>query len=70
MRGERVLVLGQLARCRIISVQATGWDCVDVRAAAEHGIRVNAIGPLATTHMSATFSDADKMPAPPSTRVV
>ncbi|HNI37781.1 MAG TPA: SDR family NAD(P)-dependent oxidoreductase, partial [Pseudomonadales bacterium] len=29
---------------------------------AKHGIRVNAIGPLATTHMSATFSDADKMP--------
>ena len=23
-------VLGQLARCRIISVAATGWDCVDV----------------------------------------
>lgn len=29
---------------------------------AKHGIRVNAIGPLATTHMSATFSGADDMP--------
>lgn len=29
---------------------------------ARKGIRVNAIGPLATTHMSATFKDADKMP--------
>lgn len=29
---------------------------------ANKGIRVNAIGPLATTHMSATYKDADKMP--------
>ena len=29
---------------------------------ARKGIRVNAIGPLATTHMSATYKDADKMP--------
>jgi 3-oxoacyl-[acyl-carrier protein] reductase len=29
---------------------------------AKKGIRVNAIGPLATTHMSATYKDADKMP--------
>ena len=29
---------------------------------AKHGIRVNAIGPLATTHMSATFAGADDMP--------
>jgi 3-oxoacyl-[acyl-carrier protein] reductase len=29
---------------------------------AKYGIRVNAIGPLATTHMSATYKDADKMP--------
>ncbi len=29
---------------------------------AKKGIRVNAIGPLATTHMSKTFKDADKMP--------
>ncbi|MBK8287625.1 MAG: SDR family oxidoreductase [Cellvibrionales bacterium] len=30
----------------------------------KHGIRVNAIGPLATiTHMSATFSDVDKVVA-------
>lgn len=29
---------------------------------ARKGIRVNAIGPLATTHMSATYKDADSMP--------
>ena len=34
-------VLQELERCRIISVAATGWDCVDVRAAAECGIRVS-----------------------------
>jgi D-3-phosphoglycerate dehydrogenase len=31
-------VIRQLERCRIISVAATGWDCVDVKAAAAHGI--------------------------------
>ena len=27
-------MLGRLERCRLISVAATGWDCVDVAAAA------------------------------------
>jgi D-3-phosphoglycerate dehydrogenase len=37
-------VLAGLSRCRIISVAATGWDCVDVRAAAERGIAVSCVG--------------------------
>lgn len=45
-------VLGQLPRCRIISVQATGWDCVDVRAAAEYGIRVSSVGEYCTNEVA------------------
>ena len=37
--------LSQLARCRIISVAATGWDCVDVAADAGLG-GIFAIDPL------------------------
>jgi D-3-phosphoglycerate dehydrogenase len=45
-------VLQQLPRCRIISVQATGWDCVDVRAAAELGIRVSSVGEYCTNEVA------------------
>jgi phosphoglycerate dehydrogenase-like enzyme len=45
-------VLGALARCRIISVAATGWDCVDVGAAAERGIRVACIGEYCTEEVA------------------
>ena len=45
-------VLGALARCRIISVAATGWDCVDVAAAAERGIRVACIGEYCTEEVA------------------
>lgn len=45
-------VLGQLPRCRIISVQATGWDCVDARAAAECGIRVSSVGEYCTNEVA------------------
>lgn len=45
-------VLGRLARCRIISVAATGWDCVDVAAAAAHGIRVAAVGEYCTDEVA------------------
>ena len=45
-------VLGQLARCRIISVAATGWDCVDVAAAAARGIRVAAVGEYCTDEVA------------------
>jgi D-3-phosphoglycerate dehydrogenase len=45
-------VLGQLDHCRIISVAATGWDCVDVRAAAERGIRVSCIGEYCTNEVA------------------
>ncbi len=45
-------VLRQLPRCRIISVQATGWDCVDVRAAAERGIRVSSVGEYCTNEVA------------------
>ena len=45
-------VLQHLERCRIISVAATGWDCVDVRAAAEHGIRVSCVGEYCTDEVA------------------
>ena len=45
-------VLGKLERCRIISVAATGWDCVDVAAAAERGIRVSAVGEYCTDEVA------------------
>jgi D-3-phosphoglycerate dehydrogenase len=45
-------VLAQLKRCRIISVAATGWDCVDVRAATEHGIRVSSVGEYCTDEVA------------------
>ena len=44
--------LGHLERCRIISVTATGWDCVDVAAAAERGIRVAAVGEYCTDEVA------------------
>jgi D-3-phosphoglycerate dehydrogenase len=40
---DRELLAG-LSRCRIISVAATGWDCVDIGAAAERGIAVSCVG--------------------------
>lgn len=45
-------VLQHLHRCRIISVAATGWDCVDVTAAASRGIRVSCIGEYCTQEVA------------------
>jgi D-3-phosphoglycerate dehydrogenase len=45
-------VLQDLGRCRIISVAATGWDCVDVAAAAERGIRVSCVGEYCTDEVA------------------
>jgi phosphoglycerate dehydrogenase-like enzyme len=45
-------VLQHLDRCRIISVAATGWDCVDVRAAADRGIRVSSVGEYCTDEVA------------------
>lgn len=45
-------VLRQLDRCRIISVAATGWDCVDVHAAAGRGIRVSCVGEYCTEEVA------------------
>jgi len=45
-------VLPHLSRCRIISVAATGWDCVDVAAAARHGIRVSSVGEYCTQEVA------------------
>lgn len=45
-------VLQQLQRCRIISVAATGWDCVDVGAAATLGIRVSCVGEYCTDEVA------------------
>ncbi len=45
-------VLSQLKRCRIISVAATGWDCVDVAAANARGIRVAAVGEYCTDEVA------------------
>jgi phosphoglycerate dehydrogenase-like enzyme len=45
-------VLQELRRCRIISVTATGWDCVDVHAAAARGISVSAVGEYCTQEVA------------------
>ena len=45
-------VLEQLEHCRIISVAATGWDCVDVQAATERGIRVSCVGEYCTDEVA------------------
>jgi D-3-phosphoglycerate dehydrogenase len=45
-------VLQGLKHCRIISVAATGWDCVDVRAAADAGIRVSSVGEYCTDEVA------------------
>jgi D-3-phosphoglycerate dehydrogenase len=45
-------MLAALEHCRIISVAATGWDCVDVAAAAERGIRVAAVGEYCTDEVA------------------
>ena len=45
-------VLQWLEHCRIISVAATGWDCVDIRAAAERGIRVSCVGEYCTDEVA------------------
>ncbi len=45
-------VLGNLPRCRLISVAATGWDCVDVAAASGRGIRVAAVGEYCTDEVA------------------
>ena len=45
-------VLARLEGCRLISVTATGWDCVDVAAAAERGIRVAAVGEYCTEEVA------------------
>ena len=45
-------VIAGLQRCRIISVAATGWDCVDVRAAGERGIRVSSVGEYCTDEVA------------------
>ena len=45
-------VLQALERCRIISVAATGWDCVDTAAAAERGIAVSAVGEYCTDEVA------------------
>jgi phosphoglycerate dehydrogenase-like enzyme len=45
-------VLKHLQRCRIISVAATGWDCVDVAAAAARGIAVSCVGEYCTQEVA------------------
>jgi len=44
--------IARLARCRFISVAATGWDCVDTVAAAERGIAVSAVGEYCTDEVA------------------
>lgn len=45
-------MLGRLEGCRLISVAATGWDCVDAAAAAERGIAVAAVGEYCTDEVA------------------
>jgi phosphoglycerate dehydrogenase-like enzyme len=48
----RGAILDRLERCRLISIAATGWDCVDVEAAATRGIRVAAVGEYCTDEVA------------------
>lgn len=45
-------VIEQLQRCRLISVAATGYNCVDIEAAAEAGISVCAIDEYCTDEVA------------------
>jgi len=45
-------VIRKLQNCRVISVAATGFDCIDLDAAAEHGIRVCAIDEYCTDEVA------------------
>lgn len=45
-------VLGQMPCCRVISVAATGWDCVDVEVAKELGISVCCVGEYCTDEVA------------------
>lgn len=45
-------VLGALGRCRILSVAGTGYDCVDVPAAAARGIAVSCVGEYCTDEVA------------------
>lgn len=45
-------VIEQLQQCRLISVAATGYDCVDIEAAAEAGISVCAIDEYCTDEVA------------------
>lgn len=45
-------MIARLARCRIISVAATGWDSVDALAAAGRGIAVSAVGEYCTDEVA------------------
>ena len=45
-------VLHNLKRCRLISVSATGWDSIDVEAAAENNISVCCIGEYCTSEVA------------------
>ena len=41
-------VLSQLPKLKLISVAATGWDCIDIKAAKEKGISVCCVGEYCT----------------------
>jgi D-3-phosphoglycerate dehydrogenase len=45
-------VIRSLRRCRLISVAATGFSCVDVKAAADHAISVCAVGEYCTEEVA------------------
>jgi D-3-phosphoglycerate dehydrogenase len=45
-------VLGQLGRCRLVSVAATGYDCVDIAAAKSLGIAVCCVAEYCTEEVA------------------
>lgn len=45
-------LLAKLTRVRMISVMATGWDCVDTEAAAARGIAVSSVGEYCTEEVA------------------
>ena len=45
-------VIAQLKSCKLISISATGWDCVDLEAARKHQVSVCAVGEYCTEEVA------------------
>ena len=45
-------VIAQLKSCKLISISATGWDCIDLEAARKHQVSVCAVGEYCTEEVA------------------